>query len=94
MNSSGVVTGITITNPGSGYSIASPPTITIASPGGTGATATATATFSTGGAGYLSPPLGHADGGGGGFTIPATATAQLTNGVVTAIIISGGSGYT
>ena len=65
MNSSGVVTGITITNAGSGYSIASPPTITIDPPGGSGTTATATATFSTGGAGYLSPPLVTLSGGGG-----------------------------
>ena len=92
MNSSGVVTGITITNAGSGYSIASPPTITIDSPGGSGTTATATATFSTGGAGYLSPPLVTLTGGGGGSG--ATATAVLTSGVVTAITISGGSGYT
>ena len=31
---------------------------------------------------------------GGGFSTPATATATLTNGVVTSISISGGSGYT
>ena len=31
---------------------------------------------------------------GGGFTTPATATAVLTGGVVTAINVSGGSGYT
>ena len=91
VNASGVVTGITITNPGSGYSSASPPTITIASPGGSGTTATATATFSTGGDGYLSPPLVTLIGGGGSG---ATATATVTNGVVTAINITGGSGYT
>ena len=31
---------------------------------------------------------------GGGFTTPATATAVLTNGMVTSINVSGGSGYT
>ena len=55
---------INITNPGSGYSSASPPTITIAAPSG-GTAATATATFSTGGAGYLSPPVVTLSGGGG-----------------------------
>ena len=40
VNSAGVVTGITITNPGSGYTSAPP--VTIAAPGGSGTQATAT----------------------------------------------------
>ena len=65
-------------------------------------TANATATLSGGtvgsiavnygGAGYTSAPVVTLTGGG--FTTPATATAVLTNGVVTAINVSGGSGYT
>src|SRR6185312_971847 len=48
-----------------------------------------------GGAGYLSVPSVTLTGGGSGpnFT-PATATATLTNGVVTAITFKGGTGYT
>ena len=45
-----------------------------------------------GGAGYTSAPVVTLTGGG--FTTPATATATLTNGVVTSISVSGGSGYT
>ena len=67
------------------------------------ATATATATINTssgaitsiavtnGGAGYTTVPAVTLTGGG--FTTPATATAVLTGGVVTAITFSGGSGY-
>ena len=94
--SAGTVTGIDFTG-GAGYT--SIPTVTIAPPY---AIATATATIASGavngivvnsgGAGYLSPPVVTLTGGG--FTTPATATAVLTNGVVTGINFTGGTGYT
>ena len=49
-------------------------------------------TVTYGDTGYTSPPVVTLTGGG--FTTPATATAVLTNGVVTAITVSGGAGYT
>ena len=49
-------------------------------------------TVGNSGAGYLSPPVVTLSGGG--FITPATATAVVTNGMVTAINVSGGSGYT
>ena len=60
MNGSGGVASIVLTNPGSGYTLANPPIITISAPTGAGPVrATATATISTlGGSGYTSahPP--------------------------------------
>ena len=48
-----------------------------------------------GGSGYLTPPTVVLTGGGSGSGFsPATATANLTGGVVTSITFSGGSGYT
>ena len=92
----GVVTSILVSG-GSGYT--SVPTVTIAPPL---ATATATAalsgntvgsfTITNGGAGYTSPPKVFLSGGG--YTTPAIATAEVTNGVVTAINFTGGAGYT
>ena len=71
---------------------ASPPAITIDPPLITGTRATATATFNSAGAGYSSPPVVTLNGGDG---TGATATAVLTNGMVTSIQInSPGSGYT
>ena len=94
----GVVTAISISG-GSGYTSA--PTITIAPPLDT-ATGTATLSGGTvgsiavtyGGNGYSStnPPLVTLNGGN--FSSPATAIASVANGVVTAINITGGSGYT
>ena len=59
------VTGITITDGGSHYKVATPPSVTISGGGGTGATATATVsssgivngiTITSGGSGYTSAP--------------------------------------
>ena len=61
----GPVTGITITDGGAHYKVATPPTVTITGGGGSGATATATVsssgivngiTISSGGSGYTSAP--------------------------------------
>jgi FtsP/CotA-like multicopper oxidase with cupredoxin domain len=90
----GTVTGITITNPGSGYTAANV-SITGA---GTGATATATVTNSgavvsvkvdVGGTGYVSPTVTFS---GGGATTQATGTAYGS--VKTLTIGNPGSGYT
>ena len=99
---SGVVTNITISDGGSGYTSA--PTVTIANApaGGTRATATATIAsgivtgidITNGGAGYTSAPtvtIANAPAGG----TQATATATIASGVVTGInITNGGTGYT
>lgn len=90
----GAITGITITNPGSGYSSA---TVTI-SGGGSLATASATVNPSgvvtainvgAGGAGYVKPSVTIS---GGGATTDATAHA--IGGVNAVTLISPGSGYT
>lgn len=95
--SGGVVTGITLTNAGSGYTSA--PTISLSGGGGSGATATATVSggvvngfsLTNAGSNYTVPTVTINGGGGTG----ATATATITDGVVTGIIITGaGSGYT
>jgi len=89
----GVVTGIAVTNPGSGYSTA---TVTITG-AGTGATATATITNTGGivainvtapGAGYKAPVVAIS---GGGATTDAVATAY--GGVDSVTLQNAGSGY-
>ncbi|OZI64618.1 phage tail tube protein [Bordetella genomosp. 4] len=75
----GIVSGITVTNGGSGYTTA--PTVTLSGGGGTGATATATVsggvvtaiTVTNPGSGYTSAPTVAIDGDGTG----AAATATL-----------------
>ncbi|HUU92527.1 MAG TPA: hypothetical protein VM238_15115, partial [Phycisphaerae bacterium] len=94
----GVVTGVTITNPGSGYTTA---TVNIvSSPGGTGAGATADAVITdtgavmdvvvdVGGSGYKEPTVSFS---GGGATTQATGTAF--GGVDVINLGNAGSGYT
>ncbi|WP_256623564.1 hypothetical protein [Methanolobus chelungpuianus] len=95
------LTGLKLTNGGSGYT--SPPTVTISAPtgaGGTTATAeaklatrsVASVTVNSGGNGYTSAPtVGFIGGGGTG----ATATAALApTGVATITVTNGGRGYT
>lgn len=80
----GALTGITLTNPGSGYS--SPPTVTIG-------TDVLSVTITAGGSGYISAPTVTFSGGGG--ITQATGTANIVGGVVTSITLtSTGSGYT
>lgn len=90
----GVVSGITITNPGSGYTAA---TVNITG-GGLGATADALVSTSgavtginvdIGGLGYTAPTVTLS---GGGATTTATATAY--GGVDAVTIVAGGAGYT
>lgn len=91
----GVVTGITLTNGGSGYTSA--PTVTITGGGGTGATATATVagavtaiTITNNGTGYTSAPLVNITGGGG---TGATATATVAGPVTSLTLGTPGAGY-
>lgn len=91
-----IVSSITLTNGGSGYTTA--PTVGIAGGGGTGATATATIAdgvitsinLTSGGAGYTFAYVNITGNGLG-----ATATANILGGVITGFTITnGGSGYT
>jgi FtsP/CotA-like multicopper oxidase with cupredoxin domain len=93
----GVVSSITITNPGIGYTTT--PTVTITGGGGSGATATATLVgnelsaiaVTTGGSGYTSPTVAFNGGTGSG----AIGTVSVTAGAVTAVTMTNpGSGYT
>ncbi len=93
VGANGAVTGITITNPGSGYTAASVTFIGV----GTGATADALVnlggavtgiTVATPGSGYTAPTVSVT---GGGATTDATATAF--GGVDAVAIVTGGSGY-
>lgn len=94
----GSVTGVTLTNQGSGYS--SPPTVTIGPPASGGAQATATAqispTTSSGvlsatvtatGSGYQTAPL-VSFSGGNGIGATAVATIQPYGGPVTAVSLT------
>lgn len=91
-----VVTGLTITARGSGYSTA--PTVTIAGGGGSGATATVTMTRTVGsvtmiskGSGYTSAPSVSISGASGSGTV---ATAVMEHYIASLSLTSGGSGYT
>ncbi len=82
----GIVTDIIVSSPGSGY--VSPPVITIESPTGNGTVYTID--IVNGGSGYTAAPIVTITGNGTG----ATATAFVTDGVVTAINVNqSGVGY-
>jgi hypothetical protein len=90
------VTGINVTNGGSGYSAASPPSVVLS--GGASATAaigggTVTALhLLEGGSGYTTAPTVRLVGGGGSG---ATATAKVSGGAVRSVTITApGRGYT
>jgi len=97
----GVITGITITQQGSGYSSSNPPTVSFAGAGGSGSGAVAVAVVGSkvsglqvvaGGTGYVTAPTVALVGGGGR---DATARAFVTNGVVTSLQVTNpGTGYT
>jgi len=97
----GVITGVTITQPGTGYSSSNPPSITFAGAGGSGSGATAVALVGStvsglqvtaGGSGYVTAPTVSLVGGGGR---DATARAFITAGVVTSLQVTNpGTGYT
>lgn len=91
----GPLTGLTLTNGGSGYT--SVPAVTITGGGGSGAAATvqvsgiSAITVTNGGSGYISAPAVTITGGGG---TSAVASATIT-GVVSSIRVNNpGSGYT
>jgi subtilase family serine protease len=96
---SGLVTSLTKTANGTGYTSADPPACALAGGGGVGATCTATAngsgtvtvTLENGGKGYTSAPTCILyDGSGSG----ATCSATVHTGVTGITITAGGSGYT
>jgi FtsP/CotA-like multicopper oxidase with cupredoxin domain len=91
----GPLTGVEVTDGGSGYTSA--PGVTITGGDGTGATGTAqisgvtAISLDNGGAGYTSPPAVSITGDGTG----ATATATIAGGpVITVTVNAGGTGYT
>lgn len=95
INGAGVVTGINITNPGSGYTSAPTVTFPARAISGTptiGVGLITSIPVANGGSGYTSSPSISITGGNG---TGATATANLTLGVVTSITVNNpGTGYT
>jgi len=96
--SGGIVTGVTVTNSGSGYT--STPTVSFPSGGGTGATGLAvlspaivdSVTVVNGGSGFTGTPTLTFQGGGG---TGAAATANITSGSISSVTMTNnGSGYT
>jgi hypothetical protein len=100
----GALTGITITNPGSGYSLNDQPILTV-SGGGSDSQAQATAVISSGsggissiyilngGTGYTTSSTFTVSGGGGSGAV--VVLTGLSNGTITSIAIqSPGTGYT
>ena len=95
INGAGVVTGINITNPGSGYTSAPTVTFPARAISGTptiGVGLITSIPVANGGSGYTGSPSISITGGNG---TGATATANLTLGVVTSITVNNpGTGYT
>ena len=99
VGANGSVTGYTITDPGSGYTALTPPSVTINNAAGTNSSATAQAqvtdtgivssiSVSPGGSRYTAPVVEISGGGGAG----AAATAYGS--VDTLVLSAAGSGYT
>jgi len=96
---SGLVTALTLTANGSGYTTASPPFCVLTGGGGSGATCsttvgstgTITLAIQSGGSGYTSAPTCSLLGGAGSG---ATCTATENVGVTGIKLTAGGSGYT
>ena len=102
VNSNGVITGLTIINPGSGYSDGNPPTITIAAPTGVNGVQATASPIVTSGSDYVLPPVVTLSGDGSGGLASAILGSGPTAGEVTGITLSGvysitvtngGSGY-
>ncbi len=99
--SNGVITGVTVLNPGLGYTAPPALTVTDLASGavGTGALITAvmeagqisSVTVNTGGSGYSSPPTLTVIGDGTGAEVQAVLSASVVGSIN---VISGGSGYT
>ena len=99
VSATGVVTGVTITDAGSGYTTA--PSVTFSGAGaGSGATATATKTRGVTALTIDNPGLGYFDPvtveitGGGGTGAAATATLDTRGRITGLTLTSSGSGYT
>lgn len=96
----GIITGITVTGHGSGYTTA---TVQIFGGGGTGANASAVLsggtlaniTMTSYGSGYIVPPTVSITGGGGSNATATIYTKQIVNQQITGVTITNvGSGYT
>jgi len=96
---SGLVTALTLTNNGTGYTTAAPPACVLAGGGGAGATCSAvvsgagaiTLTLQSGGSNYTSAPTCSLPGGSGNG---ATCSATENMGVTGITLTAGGAGYT
>ncbi len=96
---SGLVTALSLTANGTGYTTASPPSCALTGGGGLGATCSTTVnaggtialTLQSGGQGYTSAPTCTLSGGSGSG---ATCTAAEGTGVTGITLTAGGSGYT
>lgn len=100
-NLQGCVVGVVVTTAGSGYSPATPPTVTASAGSATltavvGGAVSTSVTVSNGGTGYVYPPLVFLDPPPvGSLGLQATGYATLTSGAVSSITIDNqGSGYT
>ena len=97
----GVISGIEVTNSGSGYTFT--PRVTFKQPGGailgtptiSNGSITGTITITNGGQGYTTAPTIYVDEPLGANPIKANLQAVITNGVITSInILNAGQGYT
>lgn len=100
VNLSGCVVGAVVTTAGSGYSAATPPTVTFSVGAATataivgGAVSTAV-TVTNGGTGYVYAPIVFLDSPPQGAGYQATATSTLTSGAVSSVTVNNqGAGYT
>lgn len=101
INLCGCIVGATVTTAGSGYSAASPPTVTFTNSASAAATAivggavSTSVTVTNGGSGYLWAPVVFLDSPPIGAGYQATATCTISAGAVNAVTINNqGAGYT
>lgn len=101
VNLCGCIVGATVSTAGSGYSTASPPTVSFTNAASAAATAiiggavSTSVTVTNGGSGYLWAPLVFLDSPPQGAGYQATATCTISAGAVNAVTINNqGAGYT
>lgn len=101
INQQGCIVGANVTTAGSGYTTASPPTVTFTGSASAAATAiiggavSTSVTVTNGGSGYLWAPLVFLDAPLQGAGYQATATCTIASGAVSTVTINNqGAGYT